>query len=60
VDGVIGDPLACKFDPNSLVGTITPCGTITARGRLEDVETLHLDRGYDYPRVAEGHSPSGA
>jgi hypothetical protein len=31
VDGVIGDPLACKFDPNSLVGTSTPCGTITAQ-----------------------------
>ena len=31
VDGVIGDPLACKFDPNSLIGTSTPCGTITAQ-----------------------------
>ena len=31
VDGVIGDPLACTFDPNSLVGTSTPCGTITAQ-----------------------------
>src|SRR5215471_1250707 len=31
VDGVIGDPLACKFDPGSLVGTSTPCGTITAQ-----------------------------
>jgi hypothetical protein len=30
-DGVIEDPLACKFDPNSLVGTSTPCGTITAQ-----------------------------
>jgi feruloyl esterase len=30
-DGVIGDPLACKFDPSSLVGTSTPCGTITAQ-----------------------------
>jgi Tannase and feruloyl esterase len=30
-DGVIGDPLACKFDPTSLVGTSTPCGTITAQ-----------------------------
>ncbi len=29
VDGVIGDPLSCKFDPSSLVGTSTPCGTIT-------------------------------
>jgi Tannase and feruloyl esterase len=31
VDGVIGDPLACRFDPDSLVGTSTPCGTITAQ-----------------------------
>ena len=30
-DGVIGDPLACHFDPHSLVGTATPCGTITAQ-----------------------------
>lgn len=31
VDGVIGDPLRCQFDPHSLVGTSTPCGTITAQ-----------------------------
>ena len=31
VDGVIGDPLACHFNPRSLVGTSTPCGTITAQ-----------------------------
>jgi hypothetical protein len=31
VDGVIGDPLACTFDPGSLVGTTTACGTITAQ-----------------------------
>jgi hypothetical protein len=30
-DGVIGDPLACDFDPASLIGTSTPCGTITAQ-----------------------------
>jgi hypothetical protein len=30
-DGVIGDPLACHFDPHSLVGTVTQCGTITAQ-----------------------------
>jgi hypothetical protein len=29
-DGVIGDPLACRFDLSSLVGKKTPCGTITA------------------------------
>jgi hypothetical protein len=31
VDGVIGDPLACTFEPGSLVGTSTSCGTITAQ-----------------------------
>ena len=31
VDGVIGDPFECHFDPHSLVGTSTPCGTITAQ-----------------------------
>jgi len=30
VDGVIDDPRACHFDPASLIGTTTPCGTITA------------------------------
>jgi hypothetical protein len=30
-DGVIGDPLQCKFDPKSLIGATTPCGTVTAQ-----------------------------
>lgn len=30
-DGVIGDPLRCRFDPSTLIGTSTPCGTITAQ-----------------------------
>jgi pimeloyl-ACP methyl ester carboxylesterase len=29
-DGVIGDPSRCDFDPRTLIGTVTPCGTITA------------------------------
>jgi hypothetical protein len=29
-DGVIGDPLACRFDLSALVGRQTPCGVITA------------------------------
>jgi hypothetical protein len=29
-DGVIDDPRGCSFDPMSMVGTETPCGTITA------------------------------
>jgi feruloyl esterase len=28
---VIGDPLSCKFDPRSVVGTSTACGSITAQ-----------------------------
>jgi Tannase and feruloyl esterase len=30
-DGVIGDPSRCAFDPRRLIGTVTPCGTVTAR-----------------------------
>jgi feruloyl esterase len=30
-DGVIGDPVRCRFDPRSLVGQSTPCGAITAQ-----------------------------
>jgi feruloyl esterase len=30
-DGVIGDPTRCAFDPRTLQGTPTPCGTITAQ-----------------------------
>ena len=30
VDGVIGDPRSCTWRPSRLVGTVTPCGTITA------------------------------
>jgi hypothetical protein len=30
VDGVIGDPSACHWNPHALVGTNTPCGAITA------------------------------
>lgn len=30
-DGVIGDPLRCRFDLSTLVGRATPCGPITAQ-----------------------------
>jgi hypothetical protein len=30
-EGVIGDPSRCAFDPGTLVGQVTPCGTITAQ-----------------------------
>ncbi|OMQ16402.1 hypothetical protein A7K94_0202785 [Modestobacter sp. VKM Ac-2676] len=36
VDGVIGDPLACDFDLDRLIGTATDCGEITAA----DVEVM--------------------
>ena len=29
-DGVLEDPLRCAYDPASLVGTVTPCGEVTA------------------------------
>jgi feruloyl esterase len=29
-DGVLEDPLRCRYDPAALVGTVTACGTITA------------------------------
>jgi feruloyl esterase len=28
-DGIINDPTKCNYDPHALVGTTTPCGTIT-------------------------------
>lgn len=28
-DGIIGDPTQCRWNPRKLVGTVTPCGTIT-------------------------------
>jgi hypothetical protein len=47
-DGVIGDPLACRFDPRTLVGRATPCGPITAA----DVEVIR--RIGEGPRRADG------
>jgi hypothetical protein len=47
-DGVIGDPLACGFDPGTLVGRDTPCGPITAA----DVDVIRkIGEG---PRRADG------
>jgi hypothetical protein len=48
VDGVIGDPFACDFDLTTLVGTVTPCGTITA----EDVAVMQ--RIHEGPRGTDG------
>jgi pimeloyl-ACP methyl ester carboxylesterase len=50
VDGVIGDPLACTFDPSSLVGTTTTCGTITAQ---DAAVVAKIVAG---PRTADGES----
>jgi len=47
-DGVIGDPLACTFDPASLVGTSTPCGIITAQDAAVVAEIV------DGPRTTGG------
>lgn len=48
-DGVIGDPLACDYDFNALIGAVAPCGeTITA----EDVAILEKIR--QGPKGAHG------
>ncbi|MEU0585379.1 tannase/feruloyl esterase family alpha/beta hydrolase [Streptomyces sp. NPDC006132] len=47
-DGVITDPRACRFDPTALVGTVTPCGTITA----EDAAVVK--KIWDGPRRPDG------
>jgi hypothetical protein len=47
-DGVIGDPAACRFDPSSLVGRSTPCGTITP------ADAAVVDRIMQGPRTADG------
>lgn len=39
-DGVIGDPARCDFDPSTLVGRATPCGTITPQD-ASIVEKIH-------------------
>ncbi|MCI2418441.1 tannase/feruloyl esterase family alpha/beta hydrolase [Saccharopolyspora sp. K220] len=47
-DGVIGEPLACDFDPAALIGRETPCGPITAA----DVDVMRkIGEG---PRRADG------
>lgn len=48
VDGVIGNPFACGFDLTTLIGTPTPCGTITA----EDVAVMQ--RIHEGPRGTDG------
>jgi feruloyl esterase len=47
-DGVIGDPLACGFDPGTLVGRATPCGPIT----VADVDVIR--RIGEGPRRVDG------
>ncbi|MEU1005797.1 tannase/feruloyl esterase family alpha/beta hydrolase [Streptomyces tibetensis] len=47
-DGVITDPRACRFNPTSLVGTETPCGTITAK------DAAVVKKIWDGPRRPDG------
>jgi hypothetical protein len=47
-DGVIGDPLACRFDPGTMVGRETPCGAITPA----DVDVMR--RIGEGPRRSDG------
>jgi hypothetical protein len=47
-DGVIGDPTKCRFDPRRLIGTMTPCGSITAQ------DAMVVQRILDGPRTSGG------
>ena len=47
-DGVIADPRTCRFNPTSLVGTVTPCGTITAK------DAAVVKKIWDGPRRPDG------
>jgi len=48
VDGVIGDPSRCRFDPRTQVGKVTPCGTITA------ADAAVVQRILEGPRTPSG------
>lgn len=48
-DGIISDWQHCDFDPRTLIGTVTPCGTITAT----DAEVV--SRIWQGPVDADGH-----
>ncbi|MBV8947409.1 MAG: tannase/feruloyl esterase family alpha/beta hydrolase [Solirubrobacterales bacterium] len=48
VDGVIQDPGNCHWNPFDLVGTVTPCGTITA------TDAAVVEKIWDGPRSTSG------
>jgi feruloyl esterase len=48
VDGVLEDPTRCAFDPATLVGTVTPCGEITA------ADAAVIGRIWEGPRRLDG------
>jgi feruloyl esterase len=48
-DGVINDPQECKYDPQALVGTSTPCGTFTQT----DADVIR--KIWDGPRDSQGN-----
>jgi feruloyl esterase len=47
--GVIENPAACHFNPHSLVGDVTPCGTITA------ADAAVMEKIWDGPLVDGNH-----
>lgn len=47
-DGLISDVAACRFDPRTLIGTATPCGTITATDATVMQQILDGPRGLWY------------
>jgi Tannase and feruloyl esterase len=47
-DGVIGDPMECHWNPSTLIGTKTPCGTITA------TDAAVIGKIFQGPRTSDG------
>jgi feruloyl esterase len=56
-DGVIGDPSRCRFDPRSLIGQATPCGTITAQDAGVVAKILGGPRGTSGESLWYGLTP---
>jgi hypothetical protein len=47
-DGIVGDWKGCRFDARTLIGTVTPCGVVTA------ADADLIDKMWAGPRDADG------